>query len=444
MKGTIEKNRKVLVTDGASRSMQDLSEIKTHFNKEKLKKLLIYGFMFIVFVGCMYLIFKPSESKITSENIGLNDVVPQASETGLLDDKGKAYEQEMFQQKNEEKQNALTSLSDYWNTESEEKQIQEFTEQQSNYTYRTNKNSERYANANLNSYRNVQTTLGSFYQEDQSEVIELRRQLDDLKEQLSEKEVPKTASFDDQLALMEKSYQMAAKYLPSGSQTEKIKIASKETPNANPTKQEEHFMALISSRKNTVSTLYREPTDSVFLEDWNKTKNRIFLTVGSNEEVVQPRNSIRACIDQTQTVIGEAAVRLRLLESAQTDQRIIPQGSIIIAHGKFQGGRLQLKITSVESEGNIFPVDITIYDLDGQPGLFVPFSPEVNALTEMAGNMTQTSGTSIMMTQNAEQQVAADLSRGIVQGISGYFSKKVRTPKVTLKAGHQVFLVSKK
>ncbi len=81
--------------------------------------------------------------------------------------------------------------------------------------------------------------------------------------------------------------------------------------------------------------------------------------------------------------------------------------------------------------------------MDGQQGLYVPYSPEMNALTEMAGNMSQTGGTSVMLTQNAGQQVAADLSRGVVQGISGYFAKKVRTPKVTLKAGHQVFLVSK-
>jgi hypothetical protein len=43
------------------------------------------------------------------------------------------------------------------------------------------------------------------------------------------------------------------------------------------------------------------------------------------------------------------------------------------------------------------------------------------------------------MNASTGQQVAADLSRGVVQGISGYFAKKVRTPKVTLKAGHQVF-----
>ena len=160
--------------------------------------------------------------------------------------------------------------------------------------------------------------------------------------------------------------------------------------------------------------------------------------------MMQPKNSIKASVYEEQTVVGEAGVRLRLLESARTPSGIIPVGTLVTALGKFQGGRLQLKISSIEFEGNIIPVDITIYDVDGQAGLNVPYSPEMNALTEMAGNMSQTSGSSIMLTQSAGQQVAADLSRGVVQGISGYFAKKIRTPKVTLKAGHQVFLVSKK
>lgn len=122
----------------------------------------------------------------------------------------------------------------------------------------------------------------------------------------------------------------------------------------------------------------------------------------------------------------------------------VATGTIVTANAKIQAGRLQLKVTSIELDGIIIPADITIYDLDGQQGVAVPYSAERNALTEMAGNMSQQSGTSLMMTQSAGQQMAADLSRGVVQGISGYFSKKVRTPKVILKAGHQVFLVSKK
>jgi hypothetical protein len=42
-----------------------------------------------------------------------------------------------------------------------------------------------------------------------------------------------------------------------------------------------------------------------------------------------------------------------------------------------------------------------------------------------------------MLSSSPGQQIAGDLSRGLVQGISGYFSKKMKTPKVTLKAGLQ-------
>ncbi len=86
-------------------------------NKDKLKKPIIFLLMGVVFLGCMYLIFKPSKDKKAVENIGLNDAVPQATGAGMPDDKSKAYEQEMLERKEQEKRNALTTLSDYWNTE---------------------------------------------------------------------------------------------------------------------------------------------------------------------------------------------------------------------------------------------------------------------------------------------------------------------------------------
>lgn len=441
MKENENKKSVVRVTEGSPKDTVDVLQNGTENKTEKLKKPLIFGLMGVVFVGCMYLIFKPSEDKKEIENIGLNDAVPQATGAGLPDNKSKAYELEMLQQKEQEKRNALATLSDYWNTEDKDEPIDEFPEEDESYGYGSGgRNSGKSGNPALNSYRNMQSTLGSFYQDDNSETMELRRQLDELKEQLAEQNVPKPVTVDDQLALMEKSYEMAAKYLPQNTNTAEITPVNNTASGAN---QKEHFVSFTPTRKNTVSALYREPTDSAFLADWSETRNRGFYTAGSVEQAVQPKNSIKACVHDAQTVIGETGVRLRLLEPARTPQRTIPQGTIVTANAKFQGGRLQLKITSIELEGNIIPVDITIYDLDGQQGLYVPYSPEMNALTEMAGKMSQTGGTSVMLTQNAGQQVAADLSRGVVQGISGYFAKKVRTPKVSLKAGHQVFLVSK-
>ncbi len=438
MKENENKKTVVRVTEGNPAATDEVLQDSTRNKVKMLKKPIIFGLMGVVFLCCMYLIFKPSSEKKEIEKIGLNDVVPQATGAGMPDDKGKAYEEEMLERKNQEKRNDLTSLSDYWNTDEKGEELPEKEE-----SYNSANGPEIQNNPALNSYRNVQSTLGSFYKDDNSETKELREQLEELKEKLAEKDVPARVTVDDQLALMEKSYQMAAKYLPSGTNTGET-IPANVVSKSSPSMQKEQFVAFKTTRKNTVSALYREPIDSIFLADWSQNKNSRFYTAGALEKLVQLKNSIKACVQETQTIVGETGVRLRLLESAQMPSRNIPKGTILTANAKLEGGRLQMKVTSIELDGNIIPVDITIYDLDGQQGLYVPYSPEMNALTEMAGNMSQQSGTSLMLTQSAGQQVAADLSRGVVQGISGYFSKKVKTPKVTLKAGHQLFLVSKK
>lgn len=440
MKDSENKKVSFLVEDDDPKNGMDATQDGAQNKADKLKKPIIFALMGVVFLGCMYLIFKPSSDKKAVEDIGLNDAVPQASDAGLQSDKQKAYEQELLEQKMQEKRNALLSLSDYWSEEStadpEAEQPDEVYEDGYAYGGGTRRNS----NPALNSYRNAQSTLTSFYDNSDYETQELRKQIEELKEQLAEKDVPPVTTIDDQLALMEKSYEMASRYLP---QTPAQPNSTDTMVSAKGASQKEYFVAFTPVRKNTVSALYREPTDSAFLANWNETRNRGFYTAGVSEQVIQPKNSIKAVVQETQVVTGESGVRLRLLETAQTPVRSIPAGTVLTANAKFQGGRLQLKVTSIEYEGNIIPVDITVYDVDGQQGLYVPYSPEMNALSEIASNMSQTSGTSIMMTRSAGQQVAGDLSRGVVQGVSGYFSKKVRTPKVTVKAGHQIFLVSK-
>lgn len=445
MKENENKKPAVRITEGEPEERMDLLQDGRQNRFEKLKKPVIFTLMGIVFIGCMYLVFRPSENKNEIENIGLNDTVPEATETGLPADKGKAYEQEIQEQRQQEKLSALASLSDYWDMEGSEEPLEEFPEENETSTYSRYSGSRSNGNPALESYRDAQNTLSSFYREDYSESEELRRQLEELKEQLADKEASGSATVDDQLILMEKSYQMAAKYFPKNTDSENPdpvtdKAPQTETPASLP---KEHFAAFTPARKNTVSALYRESADSSFLANWSESRNTGFYTAGSAEQVTQPGNGIKASVDETKILTGGARVRLRLLESAQISRHTIPKGTVLTAGAGFQGGRLQLKITSVELEGDIIPVDITIYDLDGQQGLYVPYSPEMNALTEMASDMSRTSGTNLMLTRSAGQQVAADLSRGVIQGISGYFSKKIRTPKVTLKAGHQVFLISK-
>ena len=114
MKESENKKNTVLVTDGNLNESTEIVREHADNKLEKFKKPILFTLMSIVFLGCMYLIFKPSEDIKKKEGVGLNDSVPQASTVGLQHDKQKAYEQELMDEKNQEKQNALSSLSDYW------------------------------------------------------------------------------------------------------------------------------------------------------------------------------------------------------------------------------------------------------------------------------------------------------------------------------------------
>jgi conjugative transposon TraM protein len=117
--------------------------------------------------------------------------------------------------------------------------------------------------------------------------------------------------------------------------------------------------------------------------------------------------------------------------------------SLITGIAQIQGERLQIVVQSLENNGNIIPLQLTAYDTDGQQGLFIPGSVETTALKEITASMGRDAGTSISITQGttAGQQLAADVGRSLIQGTSQYISKKLRTTKVTLKAGHRLLLM---
>ncbi|WP_077416180.1 conjugative transposon protein TraM [Chryseobacterium sp. JV274] len=401
---------------------------------ERLKKPFIYFLMAAVCASCFYLIFKPKTDHTIMEEAGFNAAIPQAEDGQLQSDKQKAYEQQLLEQKNEEKRNSITTLSDYWND-------QNGVNYNSNAPSSTSTRSvlqQSDQNA-LNSYRNAQQTLSSFYNRDNQEVNNLRKEISRLKnESMQNHAVPAGLGMNDQLELMEKSYQMAAKYLPTTPKQEKP--AEKEEVEKS-TEKKVKLTSAIPVRSNVVSSLYRDRSDSAFIAGLNQ--NRFYDSQNDSENSVQTKNAIRGVVYETKTLVNESTLSIRLSEAMKVGRAEIPIGGLLIAVSKFQGGRLQLKISSIQSQGNIYPVEINVYDTDGQMGLYVPYSAEQNAVSDIVANMSQTSGTNIMMTQSAGQQIAADLSRGVVQGLSGYFQKRVRQLKVTVKAGHQVLLLPK-
>ena len=65
---------------------------------------------------------------------------------------------------------------------------------------------------------------------------------------------------------------------------------------------------------------------------------------------------------------------------------------------------------------------------------------ERSAAKEIAANMGTSVGSSVNISTDAKAQLASDLGKGLIQGTSQYFAKKMRTVKVHLKAGYKVLL----
>ena len=155
-------------------------------------------------------------------------------------------------------------------------------------------------------------------------------------------------------------------------------------------------------------------------------------------------STIPACVHGAQSVTDGQTVRLRLLEPMAVAGRTIPRNAVVVGTGKIQGERLDIEITSLEYDGTIIPVELAVYDTDGQPGIFIPNSMEMNAVREVAANMGGSLGSSINISTNAGAQLASDLGKGLIQGTSQYIAKKMRTVKVHLKAGYRVMLYQEK
>lgn len=155
------------------------------------------------------------------------------------------------------------------------------------------------------------------------------------------------------------------------------------------------------------------------------------------------KNTIRACIHGDQTIMDGQTVKLRLLEPLQAGNLVIPQNTLVAGTGKVQGERLDIVVSSIEYRGNLLPVELAVYDSDGQKGLSVPSSLEQEAAKEAMANIGGGLGTSISFARSAGQQVAMDITRELMQGGSQYLAKKFRTVKVHLKAGYELMLYAK-
>ena len=429
----------------------------TEEEKQRRKKFVIYPLMFLLFAGCMWLIFAPSKKEEEQDSQGFNTEMPDPQASELIGDKKKAYEKEMMEQKEQERSRAMQSLSSMFGEmtggqpvqSSEELALKtDLSERDNGFGSRTTAPQEGF-HASASAYQDINHTLGSFYEmpREDPEKEEMRTRLKELESRMSAEQQSPAITVNDQMALLEKSYQLAAKYMPAGGNGQSASVTH---TSGNETASERKA---VSSGRNgkamafpvrqvsgqVVSALAQPMSDSTFRSEYVKERNYMFQTaIGTISQT--ERNTISACVYNNQTVMDGQTVRFRLLEPMLVSGREIPRNALVVGTAKLQGERLSIVISSLEYRGSIIPVELSVYDTDGQAGIFIPGSMERSAAKEIVAGMGTSVGSSVNISTDAKAQLASDLGKGLIQGTSQYFAKKMRTVKVHLKAGYKVLL----
>lgn len=146
---------------------------------------------------------------------------------------------------------------------------------------------------------------------------------------------------------------------------------------------------------------------------------------------------IEAEVYETTTVLTGNRVKLRLLEEAWLNGVKIPANTFLYGICEVSNERLQIEVLQIPVGEKFVPVEVTVCDLDGLPGLYVPD----NASRKVAKEVGSSTNTSSMFgfTNNPLAYAGVQAADKTAQSIL----RMIKIKKVTIKKNTLVYLINK-
>ena len=149
---------------------------------------------------------------------------------------------------------------------------------------------------------------------------------------------------------------------------------------------------------------------------------------------------IKAVIDENNKGYLGSRIRFRLLEDINVGKHKINKGTIL--YGQISGFSLQrvnLNVISILKDGNILPVNLSVFDMDGMQGLYIPQSDFREMLREMGSNSVQ--GTQM---DSGGESFFTSLFSSLFSSTSKTIANMIRQNKAKLKYNSYLYLINDK
>lgn len=146
-------------------------------------------------------------------------------------------------------------------------------------------------------------------------------------------------------------------------------------------------------------------------------------------------NTIAAVIHDTQTIVSGSVVKLRLISDVVINGEPIPAGEFVYGVCTINGERLSIVINSIRRKSNLLPVALSVFDLDGMEGLYIP-----GAISRDVAKQAGSQSIQDVQLYSMDNSLGVQAASAGLEAAKGLFGKKTKLIKVTVKAGYQVLL----
>ena len=238
--------------------------------------------------------------------------------------------------------------------------------------------------------------------------------------------------------------------LNEGNKSEEPKQEEKEY---DPVKGLREQMLFLDSLEKSKDPAYKRQMETQERMKANKDKMDEFLN--STMRVSKTRNlgafnhiskqkenfTIKSVIDENIKGYLGSRIRLRLLEDIFIGKKKVQvkKGTFLFAEiSGFSQQRVFLNIVSVMVDNDIYPINLSIYDMDGMKGLYVPSSAFREMTRELGANSIQ--GVNVESGQGFFTSLAGNLFQSASQAVTAI----IRKNKVTLKYNSYIYLIDEK
>lgn len=166
-----------------------------------------------------------------------------------------------------------------------------------------------------------------------------------------------------------------------------------------------------------------------------KTSNNPQQSFYGDANKKQAAPALTGIVPSEQIIMNGATVKMELGSAITVNGLRVPAGAAVFGIARIEGERVQVVIPSISYQNQILPVSLTVYDMDGLEGIYIPGSLSRDVVKESADNAIQSTGVAGYGLSIGTQAAAVGIGAA-----KSLLSKKVKQVRVTVTAGYKVLL----